>query len=123
MNEAAAKRRFSRRTMLRGAGVAVALPWLEATAGAAAYPKRLAVLFMGNGINGNHWWARGEGADMKLGKSLEPMEPLKAKMNYIHGLFNEPSTGVGTPNGLASFKPLALPRCIVRESRGFMRDP
>jgi hypothetical protein len=101
----------SRRTFLHGVGVTMALPWLESLPAladarssvpgmAGEFPKRFAVLFMGNGINGNHWWARGEGADMKLGKSLAPMEPLKAKMNYIHGLFNEPSTGVGIHPGM-----------------------
>ena len=107
---AAARFAVSRRTLLRGAGVTMALPWLEsvpvwasatpaATAAGSAYPKRLAVLFMGNGINGNHWWAKGSGADMKLGKSLAPMEPFKAKMNFITGLFNKPSTGVGIHPG------------------------
>ena len=37
---------------------------------------------------------------MELGKSLGPMEPLKAKMNYVAGLFNEPSTGVGIHPGM-----------------------
>jgi hypothetical protein len=99
MNRAVAQRRLSRRTILRGAGVTMALPWLEATAGAAAPPKRLAVLFMGNGINGNHWWAKGAGAQMELGKSLGPLEPFKAKLNFITGLFNKPSTGVGIHPG------------------------
>jgi hypothetical protein len=90
--------RPSRRLVLRGAGVALALPWLEAHA--ATPPKRLAVLFMGNGINANHWWARGAGAQMQLGKSLQPMERLKAKMNFIGGLFNKPSTGVGIHPGM-----------------------
>jgi len=99
---------LSRRRLLRGAGVVMALPWLEslqprAARGAAAnnYPKRLAVLFMGNGINGNHWWAKqaSAGAQMQLGKSLGPMEPLKAKMNFIHGLYNKPSTDVGIHPG------------------------
>lgn len=101
-----------RRTFLQGVGVTMALPWLESlpTMGAAvaspapgvsgAFPKRFAVLFMGNGINGNHWWAKGAGADIQLGKSLQPMEPLKTKMNYIGGLFNEPSTGVGIHPGM-----------------------
>ena len=58
-----------RRTLLRGAGVAMALPWLEsipvwggpATAGSApsVFPKRFAALFMGNGISPNQWWAKG----------------------------------------------------------------
>ena len=54
-------RPLSRRLLLRGAGVAMALPWLEAMSparAAAAFPKRFAVLFMGNGINANHWWAK-----------------------------------------------------------------
>jgi hypothetical protein len=107
-----AVRPLSRRRLLRGAGVALALPWLESVPvwGAAAPPRRLAVLFMGNGINGNHWWARGAGKDMQLGKSLQPMEPVKAKMNFIHGLFNRPSTGVGIhpgqTGGLLSGAPL-----------------
>ena len=67
---------------------------------AGEFPKRFAVLFMGNGINGNHWWAKGAGADMELGKSLEPLEPLKTKINFINGLFNEPSTGVGIHPGM-----------------------
>jgi hypothetical protein len=69
---------ISRRTVLRGAGVAMALPWLESlSAWDATCPKRFAVLFMGNGINGNHWWARGSGAEMTLSRSLAPLEPLK----------------------------------------------
>src|SRR5688572_14312995 len=100
------KQVLSRRTLLRGAGVTMALPWLESLPVWAAtpsapngIPKRFAVLFMGNGINGNHWWAKGAGAAMKLGKSLEPMEKLKAKMNFITGLFNKPATGVGIHPG------------------------
>jgi hypothetical protein len=105
--------RISRRTMLRGAGVVMALPWLESIpvfgadatpaaskgAEANAPPKRLAVVFMANGINMNHWTAKGGGADMVLGKSLAPMESLKTKMNFITGLFNKAATGVGIHPG------------------------
>ena len=110
--------RLSRRTFLRGVGVTMALPWLESipvwgqtpvtasgagvSGGAAAattFPKRFAVLFMGNGINGNHWWAKGSGADMKLSKSLLPLEPVKKKINVINGLFNKPAVGMGIHPG------------------------
>jgi len=53
--------KIDRRTVLRGVGVTMCLPWLEslsvfaATPGGAAFPKRFAVFFMGNGINENHW--------------------------------------------------------------------
>src|SRR5262245_60928333 len=89
----------SRRTVLRGVGAAMALPWLESlpvlAAPTSAFPKRFAVLFMGNGISGNHWWAKGAGAKMTLGRSLAPLEPLKPKITVINGLFNQPSFGNG----------------------------
>lgn len=98
--------RISRRTVLRGAGVTMALPWMESLAPAAApakdgsaassaFPKRFAVLFMGNGVNETHWSSEGDGADMKLGLTLSPLEPIKHKVNVIHGLFNKRATGQG----------------------------
>src|SRR5277367_5549287 len=93
--------RLTRRTVLRGAGVTMALPWLESlnafadTPPAAAFPKRFAVLFMGNGVNEDHWSATGQGSDMVLSKTLAPLEPLKHKINYIDGLFSKEATGKG----------------------------
>ena len=50
---------------------------------------------MGNGVNEDHWDAKGSGAEMKLSKTLAPLEPLKQKINVIHGLFNKNATGQG----------------------------
>ena len=93
---------ISRRAVLRGAGVAVALPWLESfsavgapTNSPAVFPKRFGALFMGCGINENHWSAEGSGADMKLSKTLSPLEPIKHKINVIDGLFNKSATNLG----------------------------
>jgi putative Ca2+/H+ antiporter (TMEM165/GDT1 family) len=92
---------ITRRTVLRGAGVAVALPWLESlpafasTAGDVPFPKRFAVLFMGNGVNENHWNSEGDGTAMKLSRTLEPLEPIKHKINVIHGLFHKRAVGRG----------------------------
>src|ERR1700704_1962815 len=91
----------SRRAVLRGAGVTMALPWLESlsafadTSTPAAFPKRFAALFMGNGVNEDHWDAEGSGAAMTLSKTLTPLEPLKHKINVIHGLFHKRATGQG----------------------------
>ena len=64
--------RISRRAVLRGAGVTMALPWLESLPAfgqsPAAFPKRFAVLFMGNGVNEDHWGSEGSGADMTLSR-------------------------------------------------------
>ena len=93
--------RMTRRAVLRGVGVTMALPWLESlhafadTPPASAFPKRFAVLFMGNGVNEDHWSATGQGSDMVLSKSLAPLEPLKQKINFIDGLFIQEATGKG----------------------------
>jgi hypothetical protein len=104
---------ISRRTFLRGVGVTMALPWMESLHGlnaladsvspaeaaaagmAPAFSKRFAVLFMGCGVNPNEWWAKGDGVDMQLSKTLQPLEPLKGKINVINGLFNKKATGQG----------------------------
>lgn len=99
---------LSRRTLLRGTGVAMALPWLESFAvwgdetpvdSTSPFPKRFAALFMGNGISPPHWWARGSGTAMELGPSLKPLAALKHKLNFITGLFNQHATGVGIHPG------------------------
>ncbi|MSR60414.1 MAG: DUF1552 domain-containing protein [Planctomycetaceae bacterium] len=87
----------------------MALPWLEsipvwgdepALGGVApAFPHRFAALFMGNGISPDNWWAKGAGAEMELGRSLQPMDPFKSKLNVITGLFNKQATGVGIHPG------------------------
>ena len=91
--------RFSRRTMLRGLGVSMALPWFESLnvwgdepsgpEKSSTAPVRLAVLFSGNGFHGKEWWAKGEGKGMELGKVLEPLGDFREKMLFIKGLYNE----------------------------------
>ncbi len=79
----------------------MALPWLEsfaaraATAGADLFPKRFGVVFLGCGVNEDHWGSEGSGAEMKLSKTLAPLEPVKSKINVIHGLFNKGAMGLG----------------------------
>ena len=97
---------FSRRTLLRGLGVGMALPWLESLTvwggepgAVSAPPQRFAALFMGNGINQKHWWAKGAGAQMELGKSLQPLAPFRSQLNVVSGLFNKAATGVGIHPG------------------------
>jgi hypothetical protein len=95
------KMNLSRRTILRGAGCAMALPWMESLhgfntkEGSAQFPKRFGVVFLGNGVNENHWSAEGQGAAMKLSKTLEPLEPLKHKLNVIDGLYVKSLTNQG----------------------------
>ncbi len=93
------KYQISRRTMLRGLGVSMALPWLEslpvwgdepvARDRSSEPPVRMAVLFAGNGFHKNEWWAKGSGAEMELGKALLPLSAHREKLLFIRGLYNE----------------------------------
>lgn len=89
---------ISRRAMLRGVGITMALPWMEslnalrvpaarcAIDGAA--PVRMAILFAGCGFHSREWWAKGSGATMELGKVLQPLEEFRDKMVFVRGLYN-----------------------------------
>ena len=89
---------ISRRTMLRGLGVTMALPWMEsvrvwgdtkkAAKQASEAPTRMAILFAGCGFHKHEWWAKGEGKAMELGKVLAPLNDFREQMVFIRGLYN-----------------------------------
>lgn len=98
MNRNTSSHQLSRRRMLRGVGVTMALPWMESlpvwgdepgrNQVSSEAPVRLAVLFAGNGFHGKEWWAKGEGRQMELGKVLAPLHDFREKMLVVQGLFN-----------------------------------
>jgi hypothetical protein len=85
---------ISRRTLLRGAGVAIGLPLLEAmrplrllaSTHAARPPVRLAFLYVPGGVNMNEWMPRGEGAAYELSPTLSPLQPLKGEILVLSGV-------------------------------------
>jgi hypothetical protein len=96
-------RKLSRRTLLRGAGVGLGLPWLEAmgplraaTGPKASAPVRMAVLYMANGVNTANWTPKGEGRDFELSPTLEPLRDLKDQVSVIGNLWN---AGANTGDG------------------------
>src|SRR5262245_2487542 len=89
---------LSRRTMLRGLGVSMALPWFESLRvwgddavgrerGSSA-PVRLAVLFAGNSFHSKEWWAKGDGKDLEFGQVLAPLGDFRDRTLFISGLYN-----------------------------------
>ena len=86
----------SRRAFLRGLGVTMALPWMESLAvwgdqvaqPADQAPRRLAVLFAGNGFHPSQWWAKGAGSQMELGQVLAPLTDFRERLLFIRGLYN-----------------------------------
>jgi hypothetical protein len=82
---------LSRRTLLRGLGATVALPWLEAMlpaqVQAARSPLRIAFLYHPIGAEATAWkGSRGEGADLRLSPTLSPLEPVKNHLLILDGL-------------------------------------
>ncbi len=94
---------LSRRTLLRGAGAALALPWLEAmmpkSVSAAEKegdapsdaPVRMAALFVPNGVREDQWTPEGVGRDFKLSPTLQPLEGLKDQLLVLTNLWNQAS--------------------------------
>jgi hypothetical protein len=84
----------SRRTVLRGMGAAIALPWLEAmmprtlfgaaTPGVA--PRRMAFLYVPNGIDMANWTPAAEGALTELPATLKPLAPFQKDLLVLSGL-------------------------------------
>ena len=89
---------LSRRTMLRGLGVGMALPWMESSRvwgdqpqgrePSSTAPTRMAILFSGCGYHRTEWWAKGQGPEMELGKVLHPLNDFRDRMVFIRGLYN-----------------------------------
>ena len=100
------RKHVDRRTFLRGAGTALALPFLDAMQPAFAGPssttpiKRLAIAYVPNGIIMDHWTPAGEGAAFELPVILQPLAPFRDRILVLSGLgsrpaFPEPGEGTG----------------------------
>jgi len=85
---------ISRRTVLRGLGATLALPWLESLRGLAAdssqvsrrAPLRYGCLLFANGVNPHEWWAKGSGEALEFSKTLSPLEPYKQNVTIVREL-------------------------------------
>jgi len=94
---------LSRRTVLRGLGVAMGLPLLEAMgplAGAYAAPLagpapkapvRMAVLYMPNGVHPKLWTPAGQGSAFELSEVLQPLAGVKQDILVLTELMNQAS--------------------------------
>ena len=104
-------RQPSRRNFLRGAGVVIALPWLEslplrAAEGAAPVaqaiankpPVRFGLVYFSNGVEPEHWWAKGSGKTMEIGPALAPMKPHTEHFNFIKGMYNQKAVDSSSPH-------------------------
>jgi hypothetical protein len=96
------KKPVSRRTILRGAGVALSLPWLESIAAGAPVsaaerlsepPLRLACLFVPNGVRPDYWTPPGDGEDFEITPHLKPIAHLKSEFLLVENLWHKNTVG------------------------------
>lgn len=104
------KKHISRRTVLKGAGVTLALPFLDAMVPAATAQSKTAAAaklragffyiphgaIMYNTAHGpamDRWTASGSGADFKLNAIMQPLEPFKKYVSTVGNLVNDASAG------------------------------
>ena len=89
--------RLDRRTFLRGAGAALALPALNCMAAAkpVAVPRRLAAVYFPFGVSiqmgdkakrRSNWFPQGEGRDFKPAENLKPLEAHREHLSVLGGL-------------------------------------
>jgi len=104
---------LSRRRLLRGLGVCVALPAFESlgratrlAAGtaerglattASGSPLRTAFVYFPNGAIPSAWWPGATGADFPLKRTLAPLEPHRQSIQVLGGLNHR--TAEGGPDG------------------------
>src|SRR5579871_4572971 len=93
-------RPISRRTVLKGIGVTMCLPWLEAMEPLAACatggkqgkpPVRMAALYMPNGVNPHAWMPAGIGSEFQLSPILTPLGNVKSEILVLTELMNKQS--------------------------------
>ena len=111
---------IDRRTLLRGAGAAIALPVLDAMLPALAAPakeakqaRRLAVVYVPNGIIMKDWKLAETGKDFAFTRILKPLEPFREDITVLSGLANhaaEKARGGGHAKATGSFLSGAEPK-------------
>ena len=99
---------ISRRTILKGLGVSMCLPWLDAMARPAfadgkseaapngpnsgdGPPIRMAALYMPNGVNAKSWLPEGRDGDWQLSPILQPLANVKSDVLVLTELMNKAS--------------------------------
>lgn len=97
----------SRRDALRGLGIALTLPWLEslaptvarASSAIAAPPRRMAFIFVPNGVHLPNWTPASEGFGFQLPPILEPLANVQEELLVLSGLTHDKGRANGDGPG------------------------
>ena len=121
----------SRRHFLRGAGVALTLPWLESLpllaqdskASSNKPPLRFAHMYFSNGVEPAHWWAKANGKGMDFGQAAQPLAPICNDIVFLRGLYHQKAFISTSPHlgrmNLLSGAPVSLDPKDIRVGTSF----
>src|SRR5688572_25667555 len=140
--------RLDRRAFLKGMGVTLALPVLDAMGAKVTddIPRRFCALYTANGmslpntehgINDWSWFPTKTGSDFVFGKSTEPLAPFRSQLSFLGGLEhpNGPKadphicsdmwlTGAPLHNPKpGTFNSVALDQVVALHTKQFCRQP
>src|SRR6266550_1335617 len=100
------KKHLSRRTFLQGAGVMIALPFLESmvpaatplqkTAAAAGARTRFGAIYYPHGATMDKWTPKGDGSNFEFSEILQPLKPYRDCINIISDLSHPQAYGGGS---------------------------
>jgi len=99
---------LARRSFLRGMGVTIALPFLDAMTpafaatsriGAASAPRRMAFVYVPNGIIMKDWTPAAEGTAFEFPRILKPLESYRKDLMVLSGLTHNTGRALGDGPG------------------------
>jgi len=101
------RKTMGRRTVLRGMGTTMALPFLDAMLPSAARAaeealasrKRLQVIYTPNGMMMQNWTPASTAANFELSPILKPLEPYRSKLTVFTGLSHVQAEALGDGAG------------------------
>jgi hypothetical protein len=98
------RKHLERRTFLKGLGVAVGLPMLDAMIPAFAAklptaPVRTAFVYVPNGVVMDHWTPAEAGKAVTFQRTLKPLEPFRDQTLVISGLMDNNANALGDGGG------------------------
>ncbi|HYI97466.1 MAG TPA: DUF1552 domain-containing protein [Bryobacteraceae bacterium] len=139
---------LDRRAFLKGVGVSLALPVLDAMGAEVTdqIPRRFCAIYTANGMslpNSDHginewsWFPNGSGSDFVFGKSTEPLTPFRKQLSFMGGMMhpNGPKadphicsdmwlTGAPLHNPKpGTFNSVGLDQVVALHTKQFCRQP
>jgi len=113
------RKAVSRRCVLRGAGIGLALPLLDAMLPAATAfaatsktPKRFGVVFVPHGERPGHWTPEKVGMNVELSEILQPLAPYRDQVTVVSQLANPVA---GHAVSVASWLSGSIPKRTIAE--------